>query len=587
MSTAAPRGLYAPGFERDSCGFGLIADLDNRASRGLVEAALTALSRLAHRGAVGGDGRSGDGCGLLINRPESFLRTIAEEAGLHVGAQFTAGMVFLPTEPDAAMVARAALAVALVDQGLRVAGWRVVPVSREDCGPIALAGMPRIEQVFVDANAGRSLADFQRALFLARRAAEKALASFPEFYVVTLSATTLGYKAMVLPDALPTVFPDLARADLSSSVVVFHQRFSTNTAPAWKLAQPFRLLAHNGEINTIEGNRHWSLARGKRWSTPRIDFAELQPLVSLTGSDSESLDNMLEALLVGGMDVLQAMRILIPPATSSLEYKDPDLAAFYEYYGLSLDPWDGPAGIVLCDGRYAACTLDRNGLRPARWMLTDQRQLIVASETGVFDCAPENIVAKGKLGPGEMLAIDLQEGKLLHSEDIDAINRSRAPFKRWLKQGVTYLTADLIDPTLAAEPFDSATLRRFQKLFQLTREERESVLRVLAETEQEATGSMGDDTPFAVLSHHVRPLYDYFRQAFAQVTNPPIDPLREQVVMSLTTQIGREGNVFEMKPENARQVMLNSPVLSQRKLRQLLLLPEFVEAHVRLDLYLL
>ena len=392
---------------------------------------------------------------------------------------------------------------------------------------------------------------------------------------------------MVLPDALPAVFPDLARADLASASVVFHQRFSTNTAPAWKLAQPFRLLAHNGEINTIEGNRHWSLARGKRWSTPRIDFAELQPLVSLTGSDSQSLDNMLEALLVGGMDLLQAMRILIPPATSSLEYKDPDLAAFYEYYGLSLDPWDGPAGIVLCDGRYAACTLDRNGLRPARWMLTDQRQLIVASETGVFDCAPENIVAKGKLGPGEMLAIDLQEGKLLHSEDIDAINRARAPFKRWLKQGVTYLTADLIDPSLAAEPFDSATLRRFQKLFQLTREERESVLRVLAETEQEATGSMGDDTPFAVLSHHVRPLYDYFRQAFAQVTNPPIDPLREQVVMSLTTQIGREGNVFEMKPENARQVMLNSPVLSQRKLRQLLLLPEFVEAHVRLDLYLL
>ena len=586
MDSAVPKGLYAPGFERDSCGFGLIADLDDRPDRGLVEAALTALSRLAHRGAVGADGRSGDGCGLLIRRPAAFLAAIAAEAGIRPRPNFAVGMVFLPDDERDAAFARAILTSALASQRLEVAGWRIVPVDREACGPIALAGMPRIEQVFVDAPEALSASDFERSMFLARRSAEKSLASLPGFYVVSLSTATLGYKAMVLPDALAAVYPDLARADLASSVVVFHQRFSTNTAPAWKLAQPFRLLAHNGEINTIEGNRHWSLARGARWSTPRLDFGQLQPLVSLDGSDSQSLDNMLEALLVGGMDLLQAMRILIPPATSSLEYKDPDLAAFYEYFGLSLDPWDGPAGIVLCDSRYAACTLDRNGLRPARWTLTDTRRLIVASETGVFDCAPENIIAKGKLGPGEMLAVDLLEGRLLASEDIDAINRERAPFKRWLKQGVTYLTADLIDPSLAAEPFDAATLRRFQKLFQLTREERESVLRVLAETEQEATGSMGDDTPFAVLSHHVRPLYDYFRQAFAQVTNPPIDPLREQVVMSLVTQIGREGNVFELTPSNARQVMLNSPVMSQRKLRQLLSLPDFAKANVRLDLFL-
>ncbi len=586
MSTASSTGLYAPGFERDSCGFGLIADLHDRPSRELVDSALIALSRLAHRGAVGNDGRSGDGCGLLLRRPEAFLRALATEAGIAPGPQFAVGMIFLPEAPAAAAQARAAVDGALSAQGLRTAGWRDVPVSRADCGSIALAGMPRIEQVFVDSTGELAAADLQRALFLARRAAEKALAHEPDFYVVTLSADSIGYKAMVLPDALAAVYPDLQRPDLASSVVIFHQRFSTNTAPAWKLAQPFRLLAHNGEINTIEGNRHWSLARAARWSTPRVDFSQLQPLVSLHGSDSQSLDNMLEALLVGGMDLLQAMRILIPPATSSLEYKDPDLAAFYEYFGLSLDPWDGPAGIVLCDGDYAACTLDRNGLRPARWMLTDNERLVVASETGVYDCAPENIVAKGKLGPGEMLAIDLRAGRLLHSAQIDALNRARAPFKRWLKQGVTYLTSDLIDPSLAAEPFDALTLRRFQKLFQLTREERESVLRVLAETEQEAIGSMGDDTPFAVLSHQVRPLYDYFRQAFAQVTNPPIDPLREQVVMSLATHIGREGNVFELTPANARQVMLNSPVLSQRKLRQLLSLPDFVAAQARLDLYL-
>ena len=586
MSAASPRGLYAPAFERDSCGFGLIANLDDRPSRDLVSAALVALGRLAHRGAVGADGRSGDGCGLLIRRPEAFLRAIAYEAGIDPGADFAVGMVFLPQDEAAAIRSRHALEQALRGEGLGVAGWRVVPVAIEACGEIARRGMPRIEQVFVTTPTAQAAADVERALFLARREAERRLAHEADFYVVSLSQGTLGYKAMVLPDALPSLYPDLARADLAASVVVFHQRFSTNTAPAWKLAQPFRLLAHTGEINTIEGNRQWSIARGARWSSPRVDFARLQPLVSLHGSDSQSLDNMLEALLVGGMDLLQAMRILIPPATASLEYKDPDLAAFYEYYGLCVDPWDGPAGIVLCDGRHAACTLDRNGLRPARWLLTDDRVLVVASEAGVYDCAPSRIVAKGKLGPGEMLAVDLHRGKLLLSDEIDAINRARAPFKAWLRQGVTYLDSDLVDPSLAAEPFDDATLRRFQKLFQLTREERESVLRVLAETEQEATGSMGDDTPLAVLSHQVRPLYDYFRQAFAQVTNPPIDPLREQVVMSLATQIGREGNVFALTPANARQVMLNSPVLSQRKLRQLLALEEFRQAHARIELYL-
>ncbi|KFN52063.1 hypothetical protein N790_12980, partial [Arenimonas malthae CC-JY-1] len=475
---------------------------------------------------------------------------------------------------------------ALRAQGLAVHGWREVPVSRADCGEIALRGLPRIGQVFVAAPEDGDAAAFERRLFLARRAAEQALADAPDFYVVTLSAATLGYKAMVLPEALPRVFPDLARPELASSVIVFHQRFSTNTAPAWKLAQPFRVLAHNGEINTIEGNRAWARARAAHWHSELLDLPALQPLVAMQGSDSQSLDNMLELLLAGGMDLLQAMRILVPPATASLEHKDPDLAAFYEYYGLSCDPWDGPAGIVMCGGRHAACTLDRNGLRPARWLLTADRTLVVASETGVYDVADADVVAKGKLGPGEMLAVDLARGELLGSEDIDAINKARAPYKAWLKQGVSYLSTSLVDPSLAAEPFDAATLRRFQVQFQLTREERETELRVLAETGQEATGSMGDDTPLAVMSRRIRPVYDYFRQAFAQVTNPPIDPLREQVVMSLATQLGPEGNVFEATPANAVQVMLNSPVLSQRKLRQLLALPRFESANALVHLHL-
>ena len=578
-------GLYDASFEHDSCGFGLIACLDNIASNWLVQTSLSALARMSHRGAVGADGKTGDGCGVLIHQPTEFLRAAANETGIELpSGQFAVGMVFLPQEQTAAARTREILQAALTRSGLKPLGWRVVPVDVAVCGVQALAAMPQIEQIYVAPNeATITTADFERALFVARRRAEHELPSGA--YVVSLSSITIGYKAMVLPENMPAFYPDLARSDLASRVVLFHQRFSTNTAPAWERAQPFRFLAHNGEINTIEGNRRWSLARGAKWHSPLVDFSELQPLISLHGSDSQSLDNMLEALLAGGMDMLQAMRILVPPATSSLEHRDPDLSAFYEYHSLSIDPWDGPAGIVLCDQNYAACTLDRNGLRPARWSLTDDKILTIASETGVWDCDEARIVAKGKLGPGQMMAVDLNSGVLLDSAAIDRINAGRQHYKQWLKAGVRYLDAALIDPSLALVSFDAATLLRFQKLFHLSREEIESVLRVLAETESETTGSMGDDTPFAVLSHHLRSLYDYFRQAFAQVTNPPIDPLRERVVMSLSTQIGREGNVFEQTPEQAKQLSLNSPVLSQRKLNQILQLPEFKSANALLHLY--
>ena len=367
--------------------------------------------------------------------------------------------------------------------------------------------------------------------------------------------------------------------------MVFHQRFSTNTLPKWPLAQPFRFLAHNGEINTITGNRRWAQARKGVWRSPLLEVGEFDEVVGQHGSDSQSLDNMLEWLLLGGMDLPKAMRILMPPATQSLEYKDADLAAFYEYHAINSEPWDGPAGVVSCDGRHAACALDRNGLRPARWTLTDEGVFVIASEAGVLDVAPERVVAKGKLGPGEMIAVDLAGGRLLDNDAIDAINRARQPYKQWLKRGMTYLQTELIDPALADVPFSDDTLRGFQKLFQLTREEQEGVLRPLAELEQEATGSMGDDIPMAAISQRVRPLYDCFRQAFAQVTNPPIDPLREDCVMSLSTQIGREGNIFHDGPENVDHVLLNSPVLSQRKLHQLLALPRFATAYRYIDLY--
>ena len=589
MRAASPIGLYDPRDERDACGFGLIAQLDDAPSRALVDAALVALARMTHRGGVAADGLSGDGCGLLLKQPDKLLRTLAREAKIALGSQFAAGLVFLPHDETSAAQARDTLRAALAEVQLAIAGWRVPPLGSDACGASARKTMPRIEQVFVtpllDVEGARPTPDaFRLGLYLARRRASQRLRDVMDFYVVSLSPDSIGYKGMVLPDLLPQLYPDLQRAELESSVVVFHQRFSTNTSSRWSLAQPFRMLAHNGEINTIAGNRGWAQARAHTWRSERLDPREFDPVIECDGSDSQSLDAMLELLETGGMDALKAMRILIPPATQSLEYKDADLAAFYEYYALNSEPWDGPAGIVLFDGRYAACTLDRNGLRPARWQLARDRHFMIASEAGVWDVPASEIVARGKLGPGQMIAADLRDGTLLDSDAIDAINRARAPYKRWLRQGMTYLQSELIDPGLADEPFDTSTLAGFQKLFQLTREEREKVLRPLAETEAEAIGAMGDDVPMATLSQHVRPLYDRFRQAFAQVTNPPIDPLREDCVMSLATQLGREGNVFVDAGSAVHHVHLNSPVLSQRKVRQLLAMAPYNDAHRYIEL---
>ncbi|MBD9437887.1 glutamate synthase large subunit [Pseudoxanthomonas sp. PXM03] len=578
-------GLYDPNDERDACGFGMIAQLDDQPSRALVDTAIAALSRMTHRGGVAADGLTGDGCGLLIRKPDAFLRALAAESSIALGARFAAGLVFLPHDEAQAAQCRATLEAELFRTGVAVKGWRVPPTNDAVCGQLAKDTLPRIEQLYVEAGADQNDDAFSLALFLARRRSEQQLRkSVPDFYVVTLSPHAIGYKGMVLPDKLAVFYPDLQRAELASSAVVFHQRFSTNTLPRWPLAHPFRLLAHNGEINTIEGNRRWAQARSKVWKTPRFDIGEFDPVISMHGSDSQSLDNMLELLVAGGMELIQALRILVPPATQSLEFKDADLAAFYEFYGLNTEPWDGPAGIVSMDARYAACTLDRNGLRPARWMLTSDRHFIVASEAGVWEVPAERVTRKGKLGPGEMMAIDLKRGDLLDSEAVDRINRGRAPYKQWLHQGVTYLQTELIDPSLTDAPFDEKTLRGYHKLFQLTDEEVEQVLRPLAETEQEATGSMGDDTPMAVLSRQTRPLYDYFRQAFAQVTNPPIDPLREDCVMSLTTQLGKETNIFHAGPETVHHIILNSPVLSQRKLRQIVKMAPYDQKHRYIDL---
>ncbi|HEY0767664.1 MAG TPA: glutamate synthase large subunit [Steroidobacteraceae bacterium] len=581
---APAQGLYKDAYERDSCGFGLIASLDDAPSHWLVRTAMTSLDRLTHRGAIAADGKTGDGCGLLLKRPEGFLRAVAAEAGIELSTRFASGLVFLSRDAQQAGAARVALATELARQGLEVAGWRLVPVNPAACGAQALKSLPAIEQLFVNCRpADIDEAAFNRRLFMARRLTEKALQADPLFYVPSLSASTIVFKGMVMPQYLAQFYPDLADPRLETSVALFHQRFSTNTLPQWRLAHPYRYLAHNGEINTIQGNRNWAVARGPLLRSPLLPgLQEALPLVAMTGSDSQSLDNMLEVLLMGGLDPLHAMRLLVPPAWHGLDALDPDLRAFYEYYSVHMEPWDGPAGVVLTDGRYALCTLDRNGLRPARFCITSNRCLTIASETGVWDYRPEDVVRKGKLGPGDMIALDLQTGTLLASQDIDQILKTRHPYKAWLRQGVRYLESDLVDARLAAEPMDRDTLSLYQKMFNITQEERDDIIRVLAQDENEAVGSMGDDTPMPVLSHKVRSLYDYFRQQFAQVTNPPIDSLRESIVMSLQTQIGPECNIFEPAPEHARQIVLGSPILSQRKLRQILAIEEVT--HEFLDL---
>ncbi len=471
---AKSQGLYDPSYEHDSCGFGLIANIDGKASTWLIDQAFATLGKMSHRGGIGADGITGDGCGMLLYRPTAWLRALAREAGIATGELFASGHVFLdPKDAANAAAQKTTLESQLIAAGCKIAGWREVPVNAVACGPIGAAHQPRVMQIFVDAPAGLDEPQFDRVLFRARRLAEKALAGDTHFYVVTLSVATFAIKAMVAPGQLRAAFPDFTHPELAACAAVFHQRFSTNTMPHWRLAQPFRLLAHNGEINTIRANRNWATARRAKYHSPLVELSDLGPLVSLTGSDSESLDNMLEVLVAGGLDVLLAMRVLMPPAWASREDLDEDLEAFYEYYALHSEPWDGPAGIVLCDARHAACTLDRNGLRPARWARSDDNHFIIASEAGLWDVPPERIVAKGRLGPGEMIAVDLVEHKLLDSAAIDAVNRARAPFKRWLREKLNFLESHLIDPGLAAEPFTPEVLARYQKQFALTREERD------------------------------------------------------------------------------------------------------------------
>ncbi len=554
--------LYSPDFEQDSCGFGLIAQMDDLPSHKLVQTAIHSLGCMTHRGAIAADGLSGDGCGLLFKKPDAFLRAVAKEAGFALAEHYAAGLVFLSQDEVTRKAAKDVLARELQAQKLVVAGFRAVPVNTSVCGQYALASLPVIEQVFVNCPDSLDEEHFERALYIARRRTEKALSADKTYYIPTLSSRVMSYKGLVMPENLPVFYPDLNDERFASSLIVFHQRFSTNTWPQWKLAQPFRFLAHNGEINTLQGNRNWSRAREMKFESDLIpDMGDVRPIVNTDGSDSSSLDNMLEGLVMGGTSLFRAVRLLVPPAWQNVEDMDPDMRAFYEYNSMHMEAWDGPAGLVMTDGRYGVCALDRNGLRPARWVLTRDRILTIASEVGVWNYGPENVVMKGRVRPGQMVAADLATGKLLLPEDIDNELKKRHPYREWLKEATKLEFGAYPDGDM--QPMDAASLLTHQKLFNVSLEERDQILRVLAEDGQEAIGSMGDDTPMAVLSQKVRSPFDYLRQQFAQVTNPPIDPIRESIVMSLATCFGPERNLFKESKQHAHRLEVSSPLLSE------------------------
>jgi len=571
MQGRSAMSVYDPSLEKDNCGFGLIAHQEGEASHKLVRVAISSLDRMQHRGGIAADGKTGDGCGLLMQKPDSFFRAIAIENNWNLGNNYAVGMIFLSPDDEKAISAKNIIKEELERETLNVVGWREVPLDTSVLGEIALTSLPSIQQVFINAPAGWAPKDIERRLYLTKRRIEKRITNDSEFYIASLSNLVTIYKGLCMAGDLPKFFLDLADLRMQSAICLFHQRFSTNTSPKWPLAQPFRFMAHNGEINTIEGNREWAQARSYKFSSPLLpDMKDAAPFVNTKGSDSSSMDNMLELFLAGGMDIFRAFRLLVPPAWQNHPNMDDDLRAFYDFNSMHMEPWDGPAGIVLSDGRYAACGLDRNGLRPARYVRTTDGLITVASEIGIWDYRADEVIEKGRVGPGELLVIDTETGKLWTSWEIDQELKSRNPYREWLNNNSTKLTPfeALPKDAIGTRTLNDEQLETYQKQFDYSKEELDQVIRVLGENGQEATGSMGDDTPMAVLSTRTRSLYDYFRQKFAQVTNPPIDPLRENHVMSLATCIGKEHNVFNETHGHAHRVMFDSPVLLYSDFKQ-------------------
>jgi glutamate synthase (NADPH/NADH) large chain len=566
-------GLYHPSQEHDACGVGFIADLRGQKSHRLVQDAVRILINLEHRGAVGADQKTGDGAGMLLQLPHDFLRRVSGTALPQPGC-YAVGFFFLPPRQDQADRARCLVESVLREQGAGLLSWRRVPVDPDCLGEQARRAMPSFWQLFLTPRPGTEPGEpTERRLYVLRRCLEKeALAAGwdPElFYIPSLSSRTIVYKGMfVSPQFLP-FYPDLSEEDFESGLAIVHQRYSTNTSPSWFLAQPFRFAAHNGEINTLRRNVNNMRARETSLASPLFgeDLARLLPVVAPSGSDSAIFDNVLELLVLGGRSLAQAMAMMVPEAFGTKYHISEDKRAFFEYHAAIMEPWDGPAAMAFSDGRLVGAMLDRNGLRPARYLVTRGGTVLLASEVGVLPVDPAEVLEKGRLAPGRMLLVDTARGRVIRDNEIKSAISRRQPYRHWLEKNRIELKGLFGAPRPVS--LDRERLPALQRCFGYTREDLVTIIAPMAENAQEPVGSMGDDTPPAALSARPRLLFDYFRQLFAQVTNPPIDPYRESLVMSLMSFVGRERNLLAETPEHCRQLKLAHPILTNDDLQQL------------------
>jgi glutamate synthase (ferredoxin) len=565
MTRLIPQGLYDPRFEHDACGIAFVASIAGERSNAIVGRGLEALVNLGHRGACGCDPETGDGAGILLQIPDAFLR---RHAGVDLPAPdaYGVGMVFLPTDPEERWRCEAIVERCCEEEALRLLGWRDVPHDPAAVGHVSRAGMPVIRQFFVAA-VGVHGEVLERRLYVLRRVIERRRDEAPPprdqlFYICSLSCRTIVYKGMLMARQIAPFFPDLVDESMVSALALVHSRFSTNVLPRWDIAQPFRYIAHNGEINTLRGNVNWMRARQAKFRSALYgaDIDKLRPVIDESGSDSAQFDNALEMLSLTGRAVHHAIMMMIPEAWHQHHEMDEDRRAFYEFHSALLEPWDGPAAIAFTDGRVIGATLDRNGLRPARYVVTDDGLVVMASEVGVLDLPEERIVRKWRLEPGKLLLVDTEAGRIVDDDDAKAELAARHPYRDWIRRGTVYLH-ELEDFDQLAEP-DSGTLLIRQQAFGYTQEDIKILLAPIMATGEEPLGSMGNDTPPAVLSDRPQPLFSYFKQLFAQVTNPPIDPIREQMVMSLVTSLGPGGNLLQQAPSQARRLEMSHPILS-------------------------
>jgi len=575
MYPSVPNSLYRPEFEHDACGVGFIANTNGNPEHRIVQFAIEALNSLAHRGALDADAKTGDGAGILTQLPRAFFKREAEKLGVKAveESELAVGFVFLP-RGQKYLIAKCQKFVeeGCARYGVHFLGWRMVPVNTRCLGDKARETMPEIQQAILAREHDWSPEEFERKLFLARNHAEReAMAEkIDGFYIPSMSSRTIVYKGLFNAPQLPKFYKDLVDPLFTSALAVYHQRYSTNTFPNWQLAHPFRMLAHNGEINTLLGNKNWTRARERELTSELwgADIETLKPIIQPGGSDSSALDNAMEALQLSGRDVLHSVMMLAPEPWENMTDMDPKLRGFYRFHACLNEPWDGPAAVVFSDGRFVGATLDRNGLRPARYKVYDDGLVVMGSEVGVVSLDEKKVVRKGRLGPGKLIAIDTLKGVLMDNDEVKALVASQQPYDQWCADNLVTL-ASAPKPASAGKPVNLLDLTLQQISFGWDQEQIDDLIKPMATQAAEPVGSMGDDTPFAVLSKRPRLLADYFKQLFAQVTNPPIDSIREKIVMSLSTSLGPRKSWFEESPEQARHVLIESPVLFDADLEAL------------------